>query len=57
VLVRDAVIEFVNYRDTAAVDAQLRSVLGIGELEVTDEMDLAFWNPTGVRYQTRSEPR
>jgi hypothetical protein len=57
VLVRDAVIRIADYRDASAVSAQLRSELGMGELEVAEELELAFWNPTGARYQTKSQPR
>ena len=54
---RDALIRFADYRDEPAVTAELRSALERGTLEVTDELDLAFWNPTGARYRTKSQPR
>ena len=57
VLVRDTVIRFVDHRDASAVSARLVSVLGGGELEVTEQLDLAFWNPTGAAYRTKSQPR
>ena len=56
VLARDAVIRLADYRDTPAVSEQLLTVLGSGGLEVAHELDLAFWNPTGARYQTKSQP-